>query len=201
MDRRQVVSGLAPETARLFEQVTDLHGGLRAAFTQQFQRNLPFGDELFDRWERARYLGFGDGSSIYESVYVLGDVKVGAQTWVGPFVMLDGSGGLSIGNYCMISTGVHVYTHDTVKWALTAGKVSAERAPVRIEDCCYIGSQAMVIKGVTVGHHSVVGACALVNRSLPPHSISVGIPARVIGRTEIDGDTVRLTYFDKPVPA
>ncbi|HWW52845.1 MAG TPA: hypothetical protein VNY84_03710, partial [Acidimicrobiales bacterium] len=65
---------------------------------ERFQRSLPFGDGFGDRWERARRLGFGPEASIYDSSVVLGDVAVGAHTWIGPFTVLDGSGGgLTIG--------------------------------------------------------------------------------------------------------
>jgi hypothetical protein len=68
---------------------------------QRFDRSLPFQDGAFDRWERARRLGFGEGASIYNSSLVFGDVSVGEHTWVGPNTILDGSGGkLSIGAYC-----------------------------------------------------------------------------------------------------
>ena len=40
---------------------------------------------------------------------------------------------------------------------------------------------------MTIGHHSVVGAAALVNRDVPPLSIVAGVPARQIGRVELDG--------------
>jgi acetyltransferase-like isoleucine patch superfamily enzyme len=100
--------------------------------------------------------------------------------------MLDGSGGLEIGECCSISTGVHVYTHDTVRWALSGGEHDAERAPVRIGDRSYIGSQAVVLKGVTIGDHCVVGAGALVTRDVPPFTIVDGVPARGRGRVVID---------------
>lgn len=75
-----------------------------ADLRRKFDRSLPFADEIFDRWERARSLGFGDGASIYDSALVYGGVKVGEQSWVGPNVMLDGSGGpLRVGAFC--STG------------------------------------------------------------------------------------------------
>ncbi|MCD6250035.1 MAG: acyltransferase [candidate division Zixibacteria bacterium] len=195
MDREKIISNLPNDVAQLYRNLNQLRTSLRDEFKTQFNRSLPMGDELFDRWERAQYLGFAKSSSIYESSYVLGDVEVGEKTWIGPFVMLDGSGGLRIGSYCMISSGVHIYTHDTVKWSLTAGQVEAERASVKIEDCCYIGSQAMIIKGVEIGHHTVVGACSFVNKSIPANSIAVGVPAKVIGRTIIDGDNVKMEYF------
>ena len=51
-------------------------------------RTLPFGDYISDRWEKARLLGFGEGSSIYDSAHVFGDVSIGSATWIGPFTIL-----------------------------------------------------------------------------------------------------------------
>mgnify|MGYP003351887026 FL=1 len=109
------VAELALELRRLKEQRDQ---ELRAAF----DRSLPFADAQFDRWERAKLLGFGDKTSIYDSSFIFGDVKVGFETWIGPFTLLDGSGGgLTIGDHCSISAGVHIYTHDTVLWAVSGG--------------------------------------------------------------------------------
>ena len=159
---------------------------LRRKMRRRWQRDLPLEELLFDRWERAKSLGFGEGTSLYHNSYVYGDVRVGKNTWIGPFTLLDGSGGLTIGDYCSISAGVPIYTHDTVKWAISGGKAAAERAPVRIGDCCYLGSQTVVIKGVSIGDHCVVGACSFVNRDLPPHTIAFGVPCRPRGRVELD---------------
>ena len=94
---------------------------------QRWQRSLPAGEYLVDRWERARELGFGEGASIYDSAIVIGSVSVGASTWIGPWVMLDGSGGLSIGSNCSISAGTQIYTHDSVGWATSGGEKPIER--------------------------------------------------------------------------
>ncbi len=163
-----------------------LYESLRAETRERWQRDLPFSELLFDRWERARSLGFGEGTSIYHESYVYGDVTVGENTWIGPYTLLDGTGGLEIGDYCSISTGVQIYTHDTVKWALSGGRAETERAAVKIGNCCYIGSQSVVAKGVTIEDHCVVGACSFVNRPLPARTVAVGIPCREIGRVEID---------------
>jgi len=172
-----------------------LHQQLRREMKEHWQRAVPFGDELFDRWERAAFLGFGQGVSIYDSSLVLGDVQVGEGTWIGPFTVLDGRGGLTIGRYCSISAGVQLYSHDTVKWALTGGKAPEVRQPTRIGDCCYLGPLSLVSKGVTVGEHSVIGANSFVRQSVPAYSIAVGSPARVVGRVELVGeDEVRFVY-------
>ena len=175
-----------------------LHRALRRQVKERWDRSVPFADELFDRWERAAFLGFGPGASIYDSSLVLGDVRVGEHTWIGPFSVLDGRGGLSIGRYCSISTGVQLYSHDTVTWALTGGKAPEERSPTTIGDCCYIGPMSIVARGVTVGEHSLIGANSFVRESLPAFSIAVGSPVRIVGRVELVGDgDVRLVYDRK----
>jgi len=164
----------------------------------KWHRDLPFDELMFDRWERARSLGFGEGASIYHTSYVYGDVTVGERTWIGPYTVLDGSGGgLRIGAYCSISAGVQIYTHHTVRWALSRGTAAYDTAPTIIGDCCYLGPYAVVSKGVTIGSHAVVGAHALVNRDVAPHSIVFGIPARVVGLVEVgNAGDVRLVYSD-----
>jgi len=56
-------------------------------------------------------------------------------------------------------------------------------APVVIEDNCWLGVNAVILKGVRVGHHAIVGANAVVTKDVEPHSIVAGAPARVIGQT------------------
>jgi acetyltransferase-like isoleucine patch superfamily enzyme len=149
----------------------------------RFKRTLPLADYVVDRWEKARELGFGEGTSIYDSVLVLGDVKVGSHTWIGPFTVLDGSGGLRIGSHCSISTGVQIYTHDTVRWAVSGGVAPTERAPTVIGDNCYIGPNTVIAKGVRIGDRCIVGAHSLVLHDLPSGSKAYGTPARVVGDT------------------
>ena len=182
------------ETDALLDSILAIYEKLRTRMRQRWQRDLPFSELLFDRWERAKSLNFGEGTSIYHNSYVYGNVEIGHHTWVGPYTLLDGSGGLVIGDYCSVSAGVHIYTHDTVKWALSGGKAEYERDSVSIGNCSYIGSQTVIAKGVTIGEHCVIGACAFVNRSIPPYSIAVGIPCRVVGSVEIHDDEVRLIY-------
>jgi len=177
------------------QSLWSLHASLRARIKEAWNRGVPFADEFTDRWERASFLGFGRGASIYDSSLVLGDVTVGEETWIGPFTVLDGRGGLTIGRHCSISAGVQVYSHDTVKWALTAGKAPEERHHTTIGDCCYIGPMTIVAAGVEVGERSVVGANSFVSRDVDPFSVVAGSPARLIGRVELVGeDDVRLVY-------
>jgi len=168
----------------LYAQLTTLVGRLSKELGVEFDRSLPMGDLIVDRWDKARELGFGKGASIYDSAVVLGDVKVGEHTWIGPCTVLDGSGGLEIGEYCSISAGVQIYTHDSVAWALSGGKAEKDHAPTKIGSRCYIGPNVVIGKGVTIGDGCVIGACSLVLEDIPDGSKAFGTPCRVQGRID-----------------
>jgi len=150
----------------------------REEVRKNFNRVLPIGDYLSDRWEKAKYLGFGEGSSIYDSSLVLGDVKVGKNCWIGPFTILDGSGGeLVIGDNCDISAGVQIYTHDTVNKRVSQKDIEQEK--ITIGDNCYIGPNTVISKGVTIGNNVIVGANSFVNDNIPSYAKAYGTPAKV----------------------
>ncbi len=163
-----------------------------AELMSDFGRSLPMQDAMDDRWSRAKRLGFGTGTSIYNSAVVFQSVRVGRETWIGPYVLLDGSGGgIEIGDTCSISASVHIYTHDTIGWALSGGKRATRKAPVKIGSCTYIGSQSVIGAGVKIGTRCVVSANSFVNHEVPDSTIVGGNPARRIGIVEFrDGEPV-----------
>ncbi len=179
-------------------ELRELYHSLRDEMRRKWDRDLPLEELLFDRWERAKHLGFGEGTSIFHNSYVYGKVIVGRETWIGPFTFLDGSGGLEIGDHCNISAGVQIYTHSTVKRAVSGGKAEPERAPVKIGNCCYIAPGVIISKGVTIGDHAVIGASAFVNRDIPAFSVGVGVPCRVTGKVELnEAGEVSITYQER----
>lgn len=168
---------------------------LRGSMRAEWERTLPFDELISDRWARARELGFGTGSSIYALSYVYGLVRVGRDVWIGPYTLLDGTGGLTIGDGATVSAGVQIYSHDSVRRTLSGGTDPIDRAPVAVGDHTYIGAGTVVAKGVTIGHHAVIGAMSFVNRDIEPYTIAVGSPCRSIGRVEIQSNgRIELRY-------
>lgn len=173
-----------PEMVSDLDRLRRLLTVVDAYHRDRWRRHVSAGDGVIDRWERARSLGFGEGASIYDSALVIGDVRVGRNTWVGPQTVLDGSGGLTIGDHCSISAGVQIYSHDTIRWALSGGAAQPERAPTAICSDTYLGPNTVVGKGVTIGSRCIVGAGSLVLEDVPDGRIAYGTPAAVAGTVE-----------------
>ena len=187
---------LDTELKKLWTSLLELHHWCRNHTKAKYNRINPFTEDLFDWSERGSYWSQENKQiTIYNSATLIGDVKIGEHTWIGPFSLLDGGGGLKIGRYCSISTGCQLLTHDTVKWSLSSGKMQSEYAPTHIGDCCFLGSHAVVTKGVTIGNHCLIAAGAVVTGDIDDFSIAAGVPARTIGRVVFDPQgNVNLVY-------
>ncbi|MHC8288841.1 acyltransferase [Pseudomonas sp. XS1P51] len=155
---------------------------LRAEIFSKFKRHVSINDLVSDRWETAKFYGFGEGTSCYNNVLIIGDVKVGNNTWIGSNVVLDGSGGLEIGSYVSVSSGVQIYTHHTVEWSTSLGKAEISRKPTKIGDGVYIGPNSIIQMGVSIGDGAIIGAMSFVNRDVPAGSKFFGVPAKEIGK-------------------
>ena len=145
-----------------------LYNKLFTFYKINYNRSLSLGDYLNDRWERAKREEFGEGTSVYDNVLIIGDVKVGKNTWIGPNVVLDGSGGLVIGDYVSISAGTQIYTHHTVEWSTSLGKKSIKRAPTNIGSGVYIGPNCIIQMGTSIGDGAIIGASTFVNKDISP---------------------------------
>ena len=153
---------------------------LRREKFENFSRHVSVGDLLMDREETARFYGFGEGTTCYDNVLILGKVTVGSNTWIGPNVILDGSGGLRIGDFVSISAGVQIYTHTSVAQSMTKGLAPIERMPTKIGDGVYIGPNAVIQMGVEIGDGAIIGALSFVNQNIPAGFKAYGSPARIL---------------------
>ena len=178
------------------DDIAQLYCELREETARKWDRVLPVGELLVDRWEKDAFLNFGEKTSIYDSSIVMGNVSVGKETWIGPGTLLDGTGGqLCIGDHCDISAGVQIYTHDTVRRCLSGGRAAVEKGDVFIGNNCYIAPMSLIARGVRIGSCCVVAAHSFVKDSFEDYSIIAGIPAVQIGEVRIEGEQVRLVYF------
>jgi acetyltransferase-like isoleucine patch superfamily enzyme len=157
-----------------------IYSRLRRVKLIKFKRHVSIGDLVFDRDETAKFLGFGEGTTCYNNVLVIGDVTVGRNTWIGPNVILDGSGGLIIGDHVSISAGVQIYSHQTVNKSVTLGKSPVDIGRTTIGNGVYIGPNCVIEMGVSIGDSSIIGALSLVNKDIPTGVKAFGVPAKVI---------------------
>ncbi len=163
---------------------------------KKWNRSLPFQDTIDDRWERAKLLGFGKNASIYNSCHVFGKVEVGENTWIGPNVILDGlAEKLKIGDFCSISSGVQIYTHDSSNWALSGGKCSYENDKVLIGSRNYIGSLSVILPGTIIGTCCIIAANSVVKSKVEDYSIFAGTPAKKIGFITFEKEKPKLNFL------
>jgi len=128
--------------------------------------------------------------------WITGDPVIGPGTWIGAFTVLDGSGGLTIGAGVDVSSGVHIYTHSSAKRCVSRRSYpEIDRKPVTIGDGVFIGANATILMGVTIGDHALIAAGSVVTRDVPSRTIVGGVPARVIGVVKSVNSDVRFEYF------
>ena len=103
-------------------------------------------------------------------------LTIGSGTYLNRNTEVVSARSVTIGRDCMIARDVLIM--DTDQHALPGAELAV--APVVIEDRVWIGARAIILKGVHIGHDSVIGAGAIVTKSVPPRSVVVGGAARVV---------------------
>jgi maltose O-acetyltransferase len=89
-----------------------------------------------------------------------------------------------IGHHVMIGPGVQIYTAAHLLQAESRIQGLEEAKSIVIEDNVWVGGSAILLPGVRIGRNAVVGAGAVVSRSIPANTVAVGNPARVIREIE-----------------
>lgn len=118
-----------------------------------------------------------------------GHVSVGKDSWLGPFTLIYGNGGVDIGDNVLIAahSSINTVSHHAERTEVPINEQGIYLDPVVIEDDVWLGLNVSVLQGVRIGKGSIIGAGAVVTRDIPPYSIAVGIPAKVI-RSRRDTD-------------
>lgn len=122
-------------------------------------------------------------SGCWIQTYDKGEIRIGDKTLIGFRCKITARNKISIGKNVLFADNVYITDFDHVykdtalpvrdqKW--TDGEV------VIIEDDVWLGQNAVIRPGVTIGRHSVVGSSAVVTKSIPPFSVVAGVPSRII---------------------
>ncbi len=121
-------------------------------------------------------------------------IYIDKGTFIGVGVCIAGPGNVKIGKRCLIAahSGIFANNHsyaDPLKY-IADQEVTSQG--ITIEDGCWLGHGVTVTDGVTIGKGSVIGAGAVVTKDIPPYSIAVGMPARVI-KTRLPEESINPT--------
>jgi acetyltransferase-like isoleucine patch superfamily enzyme len=112
------------------------------------------------------------------------NLEVGDDCYFGRELFLDLQERILIEDQVTISHRVTILTHtDAGESPLRDQSVPTSQAPVIIRRGAYIGANVTILEGVEIGETSIVGAGAVVTRSVPAGAVVVGVPARPLSRT------------------
>ena len=129
---------------------------------------------------KAMGLKIGKSSIMNMSQYIFSiyQLRIGNNTHINRKCFFDARAGISIGNNVSISHQVSMLTggHD-----VNASNFSGIYRPIKIKDYVWIGVNATILQGVTVGEGAVVAAGAVVVKDVEPYTIVGGVPAKKIG--------------------
>jgi maltose O-acetyltransferase len=109
-----------------------------------------------------------------------GTLEIGARTFINYGCSIGATRLVRIGQRCSLGPYVMLMDSDFHRLEPERRDEPGESAPIVLEDNVWIGARAIVLRGVTIGADSVIGAGSVVTRDIPPRSVAVGAPARVV---------------------
>jgi len=148
------------------------------------------------------YLGKNIGSNvdIYPGTKIHSDTKIGSYTYIGKNCNITKA---TIGRYCSIANNVSIGQgeHDLNQISTSSLFYDNSYEKLTMNDCfiahdVWIGTDSIILRGVTVGNGAVVGANSVVTKDVPPYAIVVGSPARII-RFRFDEDKIEKIISSK----
>lgn len=162
----------------------EVQAELTALETVQIGRGCFVSPEAQIFAEPGRTVVIGDGAAIAAQAFLHGPLILGKNVSINARASLDGgSAGIVIGDDTRIATSATLYAFDH---GLAADRLIREQPVrsrgIRIGADVWIGANAGVTDGVTIGDHAVVAMGAVVTKDVPPGVIVGGVPAQVIGR-------------------
>lgn len=163
--------------------------GVSPAFSRAYEMAIsrwtnPRLARLRTRLLRPHFDELGAGTSVSFQCRILepARISVGRRSTIPNWSVLDGRGGLKIGDDCLLGfeNVILTSTHESSSIHLPIREQGMYEAPVHIGDDVWTGCRVVVLPGVTIGSHAIVGAGTVVAKDVPEWSIVGGVPARVI---------------------
>jgi acetyltransferase-like isoleucine patch superfamily enzyme len=111
-----------------------------------------------------------------------GSIHIAENVFIGPYVVIYGHGRVTIGRNTLISMHCRIVSsnHTIPDRHITIRSQPDILLPVNIGEDVWLGAGVTVLGGVSIGDGCIVGAGAVVTKDLPPYSIAIGVPAKVI---------------------
>lgn len=132
-----------------------------------------------------KQLKIGNNCKIEEHVVIKlwkGSIEIGDRVFINSFCVLNGHGGLVIGNDVLIANHVSIVpaNHPIDDVSQPINKQGVVALGITIENDVWIAAGARILDGIRVGKGAVVAAGAVVTKNVPPYAIVAGVPARII---------------------
>lgn len=112
------------------------------------------------------------------AVFDRGTLEIGDRCSINYGTSIAATGLVRIGHDCMLGTYSMILDNDFHE--IERRDVMPEPRPVVLEDNVWLGNRTLILPGVTIGHDSVIGAGSVVMTNVPPRSVALGNPARVV---------------------
>lgn len=111
-----------------------------------------------------------------------GGLTIGDGSFLGDECLLDLAESITLGKQATLAERVTVLTHLNVGYRdhPLQGAFPSHAKPVRFDDGCFVGTNATILPGVTIGREAFVAAGAVVTKDVPPRTLVGGVPAKVI---------------------
>ncbi len=114
-------------------------------------------------------------------------VEIGDRTFINKNTWISAGASIKIGQDCLIApyVGIVATNRSYADPDTPINRQEPTSKGITIGDDCWLGHRVSVLDGVTIGQGCVIGAGAVVTKDIPPYSIAVGVPAKVIGSRKL----------------
>lgn len=142
------------------------------------------------------YGKIGRKNRFKKGVYVHEIASIGSNNYFGPYAFISNA---IIGNYCSIASHAKIgqSSHD-ISFITTYSRISVPltgveifNIPTKIGNDVWIGTNAVIMQGVSIGNGAVIGASAVVTKDIPEFAVAVGVPAKIL-KYRFDDNIIRI---------